>query len=822
MKKILMVILSVCLIVPASRAVVPTDKKIRLNDGWMFLQSDIGNIWEAVRPKQKEDVPIWKAVTLPHCFNATDAVDPDLNYYQGPGWYKTQLDLDNPYPDGRILLDFEGAGQKAEVYVYMTKVGSHVGGYDEWFVDITDAVAQFRKSPDAERFKGKVPVAIRCDNSRDAEMIPSDLSDFNLYGGLYRYVNLVYVPRLSLENVYLDARVDDKGAKGTLKVSASFYNPTHFGGEASLQVRVTDPFDKVVFDEEVKLDRFDGEIQLSDVELKKPYLWSDKHPDLYTCKVTLHTPQGDLTTHDRFGFRHIEFVENGPFMLNGERVLLKGTHRHEDHAGVAAALTEDMMRDEIRMIKEMGANFIRLGHYQQSSIALALCDSLGIMVWEEIPWCRGGLGGEVYKEQGRRMLTNMVRQHRNHPSVILWGMGNENDWPGDFPDFDKEAIRAYMKELHDLAYKLDGTRMTTIRRCEFCKDIVDVYSPSVWPGWYRGRFTDYKNATWYEMNRTPRYLHVEWGGDSHARRFSENPYKTIDPVDTSVEFIADPQSAPYTGKINVPNKGDWSESYICDLFDWILKEQETMPWLTGAANWTFKDFSTPLRPENPVPYVNQKGLVERDQTPKESYYVFQSYWADKPMIRIFGHEWVRSGEKGEPRQIRVYSNCDEVELWVNGRSQGVRKRDSQDYPAAGLRWDCVLNDGINEVKAVGRKGKGKNAVTVEDRLDMEYQSARWGDVARIDARVVEKGDGYVWVEAQLKDADGVRCLDAADYIEFDYAGDGKMVYNLGTSTACRRLQAYNGRARIKVEQPAGGKGVMVVKSEGLPSFVLNL
>ena len=136
-------------------------------------------------PGSPETVPIWQKVTLPHCFNAEDAVDPDVNYYQGPGWYKTLLTIDNPYADGRVVLDFEGAGQKTKVYVYTTLVGEHTGGYDGWSVDITEAVKSFMADDKlVKRFKGKIPLSIRCDNSRDLEMIPSDLSDFNLYGGL--------------------------------------------------------------------------------------------------------------------------------------------------------------------------------------------------------------------------------------------------------------------------------------------------------------------------------------------------------------------------------------------------------------------------------------------------------------------------------------------------------------------------------------------------------------------------------------------------------------------------------------------------------------
>ena len=177
-------------------------------------------------------------------------------------------------------------------------------------------------------------------------------------------------------------------------------------------------------------------------------------------------------------------------------------------------------------MKELGANFIRLGHHQQSRMVLDLCDELGLLVWEEIPWCRGGLGGDRYKEQARRMLRNMIDQHRNHPSIIIWGLGNENDWPGDFEEFDKDKIRAFMIELNDLSHSWDPSRKTAIRRCDFCKDVVDVYSPSIWAGWYGGgRYTDYKSRSETEMKKVNHFLHMEWGGDSHAGRHSEEHRK---------------------------------------------------------------------------------------------------------------------------------------------------------------------------------------------------------------------------------------------------------------------------------------------------------
>lgn len=797
----------------------PRPTHTRLDLGWEFIQQDLGGIWEAVRdarPTRPEAVPLWHSVTLPHCFNAENSVDPDLNYYEGPGWYRQNLSLDNPYPGGRTLLHFEGSGQRTEVYVYTTLVDSHVGGYDEFTMDITDAVAAFRQQEDAARFHGSIPVSIRVDNTRDLETIPSDMSDFNLYGGIYRHLNLVYVPALYVETVQVDAQVDSKGKEGKATFAVSFADHARLPG-ATVHLRVEGPDGKIVLDREARLDNFTGLCTVGDITIKKPALWSPASPNLYTATFTLHSDAGEQILTDRFGFRHFEFVEKGPFLLNGERLLLQGVHRHEDHAGVAAALTDEMIRTEMKQIRDMGANFIRLGHYQQSRLVLELCDELGIMVWEEIPWCRGGLGGPEYREQGKRMLRNMIAQHRNHPSIILWGLGNENDWPGDFPEFDRDAIRAYMQELHNLSHELDDSRLTAIRRCGFCKDIVDVYSPSIWAGWYKGAYVDYKSVSHAEMLGVDRFLHVEWGVDSHAGRFAEDPHIHIAyrPEPAQVEIV--PGKPEYTAGPNNSTVGEWSESYAAELIDWTLSQQYDMPWLTGTAYWSFKDFSTPLRPENPVPYVNQKGLIERDGTPKEAYYVFQSFWTEKPMVRIFGHNWaVRWGKPGESKRLLVYSNCDEAELFLNGQSLGTKKRIDGDFPANGLRWDTPFAEGKNEVRVIARQGRTE----VADEIAFEYQTAEWSVPAQLKTIISPAEDGYVWVETQLVDKDGIRCLDARNYIDFELAGDGQLLQNLGISSGCRRLQALNGRARIKVRLNEG-ESVVAVKSEGISTvFVI--
>ena len=711
--------------------------KVRVDNNWQFVRQDMANAWEVLRPAQHgkpESVPRWQDVSLPHCYNAEDGVDPDVNYYQGPAWYRTTLTINNPYPDGHTLLEFEGAGQKTRVYADTTLVGSHVGGYDRWTVDIT-------------RFgNGKLPIAVRCDNSRDVEMIPSDLSDFCLYGGLYRHVNLLYMPKDYLD----DVRIDVWGNQVTI-------DPTHL-----LNVEIIAPNGKCVFKGNNR----------QPITIKKPMLWDVEHPQLYTARITY----GEQRIEKRIGLRTYEFKEHGPFYLNGKRLLLNGTHRHEDHAGVGAAMTDSMIRREMQQIKDMGANFIRLGHYQQCDLVLQLCDSLGILVWEEIPWCRGGVGGERYQQQAHRMLTNMINQHRHHPSVILWGLGNENDWPGDFSTkIDTAGVRSLMTSLNSLAHQLDPHRLTSIRRCEFCSDIVDVYSPSIWEGWYANRFTNYRSRVEACIERYPRFLHAEWGGDSHAGRHAEGGF--------------DIESAD--------RNGDWSESYIVRLYDWHLKEQAQMDNLTGSAFWTFKDFCTPLRPDNPIPYVNQKGVCQRDGTLKESYFVFQSYWSKLPILHIYGHTWpIRWGDENEEKEILVYSNQPEVELFVNGHSYGKKQRNIKDYPAQGFHWNVKLRKGTNTIRAI--------SANLSDEITCEYQTEKWGTPAQI---TLSYADGLV--TALVCDEKGVPCLDSKEWLEFSMIGDGKIVQNQGTVTGSRRIQAANGKATVRVE--GKGRSVVVAK-----------
>jgi beta-galactosidase len=782
----------------------------RLDAGWEFRQGPMDGIWEAWRSEEND---LWQSAALPHCFNATDACDPDQPYYRGPGWYRTRLAVQNPFADGRTILHFQGAGQTTTLWVGSTLIGTHKGGYDEFVFDITDAVQHLS----AAEAKGGAPIVVLCDNSPDLDRVPSDLSDFCLYGGLYRHVSLVYLPSVALDAIHvLPVFAADGSAQ--VSVKARLFNPANRSLVCTVSVEVRDAAGRVVHSTTKSKPAWTSLSELTAFPILTPELWSPESPRLYRCRVTLTTPAGQTSLEERFGVRQTEFVEHGPFKLNGKRVLLRGTQRHADHAGVAAAMSDDQVREEMRMIRQMGANFIRLAHYQQDRLVLDLCDELGLMVWEEVPWCRGGVGSEAFQQNAKDMLTHMIDQHYNHPSIILWGLGNEDDWPDEYPSVDQKAIRGFMTELRDLAHSLDGSRLTSFRRCDFARDIPDVYSPSIWAGWYSGNYREYEQSLITQRERVKRFIHIEWGADSQAGRHSEYPEAVLRKVATGKGTAEVGLAYLKTGgDARVSKDGDWSETYACNLFDWHLKTQEKLDWLTGSAHWIFKDFVSPLRGDNCIPRINQKGVVERDLTKKESYFVFQSYWSEKPMAHIYGHTWpIRWGKEGDLRDVHVYSNCDRAELFLNGKSLGTMQRDSQNFPAAGLRWGVVFASGYNRLHVIATKG----VITVTDEIELTYQTELWGKPAELRLTEKARNQDISTVGAMLYDARGLPCLDSRSVVRFSLAGTGKLIDNLGTSRGSRELQLYNGRAEISVTRSGGC--ILGVASEGLPSAFLKL
>ncbi len=636
-------------------ATPPPRTLVNLNDGWLYLENNTADV---ARARLADG---WSTIDLPHSWNQWDAMDPMPGYRRDASWYQKEIPIDGP-ADARYHLYFEGANITTEVYVDGMLAGGHVGGYVGFEVDITDYVTPGSSST----------VTIRVDNSYNPDIIPSQQADFFIYGGITRDLWLRTLPRTHLADFRVNTpKVSPTAAETTVLVelgAGAVLTDDH-----SIECTVRDADGRVVAEQRTRASGLgaDGTIVLPAV--RNPALWSPAAPNLYSVRVRLL--EGDRVVDEMtesIGYRFYRFDPYGAFFLNGERLLLRGTHRHEEHAGFGAAMPNELHIRDMEMMKDMGVNFLRLGHYPQDPEIYRMADELGIILWDELPWCRGGLGEAAWQANTERLFREQIRQNYNHPSIFFWSVGNEIYWLPEFENGDDEqALNGYVSKLNDIAHAEDPYRLTAIRKYYAGSDLVDVFSPSIWSGWYAGVYTNYRATIRKNQKLYKQFLHMEYGGSSHVGRHTETPI-------TGTGSVSEDDWAEVANQVNVKNiakEGDWTESYIVDLFDYHLSVTETEPTFAGNAQWAFKDFGTPLRPQNAIPYMNQKGLVDRDGKPKDAFYVYKSYWGRSPFAYIESHTWThRRGPEGKTRNICVYSNADEVELLQAGNSLGRKTR----------------------------------------------------------------------------------------------------------------------------------------------------
>ena len=755
--------------------------KTNINSGWNYLENDAKN------PSDINKSLSWVAINLPHSWNSQDATDNNPGYRRSASWYKKDLLIPNIDSNNVYQLYFEGSNISTKVYVNGKEAGGHIGGYIGFTIDITEFINN-----------GNNEVLVRVDNSYNIDIIPSQKSDFFIYGGITRDVWLQSMAKDHIDNIkILTPKVSEKSA--SLVVIASVKS-TKKPIEFSYSAQLINPKGKVVTTKKGTISSSTTTIAFNDI--KNPELWDVNAPNLYTVSVSL-LENGKVTdkVNDKVGFRWFEFKDNGPFFLNGKRVLIRGTHRHEEHAGVGAAMSNDQHRKDMESIKEMGANFVRLAHYPQDPEIYKACDELGLLVWDELPWCRGGLGTEVWQNNTKNMLGEIINQNYNHPSIIIWSLGNEMYWLPDFKGGDNtEKMNYFLKELNDIAHKLDPSRKTAIRKFEDGAKIVDVFSPSIWSGWYSGSYKSYKTAIDKYKLDYKHFIHAEYGGDSQVGRHSEKP------INGEGIFPEGWEEAIVQGKGgNIAQIGDWSESYIVDLFDWHLNVSENDPTFVGNIQWAFKDFGTPLRPEDDIPYMNQKGLVDRNGNPKDAYYVFKSYWSDKPFTFIESHTWTeRQGPKDLARVLNVFSNCPRVEFFHNGVSLGEKARNIKSYPASGLTWDVNFTDGRNTLVAVGTTKDGKK---VTDTIDVNYRFTKNEAATGLVLSSEKLKNGNYLVTAIAVDKNKLRCLDYEDRVYFQCLSGGQTLKNQGTPTGSESIKMSNGKAAIEVIPNANGDSI---------------
>ncbi|MDO4438103.1 MAG: glycoside hydrolase family 2 TIM barrel-domain containing protein [Eubacteriales bacterium] len=592
---------------------------IQLNDNWKFIQKNVG--LPEIFPED------WQDVNLPHTWNCVDGHDGNGSYDRGSYWYaKTFKTPKQPLPGGRVYVEVLAAGQQAEVYVNGEKVTYHEGGYSTFRADITDLC----------REEGNLLV-INCSNEKKESVYPQS-ADFTFYGGLYRGVNLISVP-----DTHFD--LDYYGGPGFMVTP----KPAEDGG-AFFEIRsfVTNPGEDFTVQYQI-LDRDGKEVasgnrpsENPDIKLYVPdaKLWEIDDPYLYQVNAfILRRNEVVDEVKTRAGVRSFSCHPEDGFIINGVKTPLRGVSRHQDMLYKGNALTKEDHYHDAEMIKELGANTIRLAHYQHSQDFYDACDELGFVIWAEIPFISVFNTDPGAHENCISQLKELIIQNYNHPSICFWGISNEILIGGI-----SEKLVENHKELNKLAKELDPTRLTTIAHVSSTPvenplhHITDVIAYNHYFGWYGKKMED--NGPWLD-------------------KFHElHPDICLGLSEYGCEGVI-------TNHGPEPACKDYSEEYQALYHEHMAKVLDERPWMWSSHVWNMFDFGCAARNEGGVAGRNNKGLVTMDRKiKKDSYYIYQAYWSKKPMVHICGSRY--ACRAGETTEIRVYSNQPEVTLYLNG------------------------------------------------------------------------------------------------------------------------------------------------------------
>lgn len=768
------------------------------NDSWLYAQNNTDSVVEVGQSTE------WVDVQIPHTWNATDTVDAEPGYRRNASWYKKDFVASAA---ARHVLYFEGANMETQVYVNGELAGEHIGGYLGFDVELT----QFLKANENNT------LLVRVSNAYNPNLIPSQKADFFIHGGITRDVWLKALPETFVDRIQIDTPVVTEQTAQT-HVRAFLSGMDTAANGYTLHAQVRSPEGSVVLEGKGAAAASAEAVDIVFDDMPNPALWSVDSPKLYTMYVELRDANNNVvhSLSDKFGYRWFEMRAGKGFFVNGKKMLIRGTHRHEETAGLGAALTNEMHRADMQQMKDMGANFVRLAHYPQDPEIYKAADELGLVLWDELPWCRGGKGGEEWEKNTEAYLKRQIAQNRNHASIAFWSLGNEMYWEEDFPGGGNDAdVLAYVKKLNTIVKDLDSSRMTTLRKFYPAAKVVDAFSPSIWAGWYGGAYGQYEEAIRAAMKDYPAFLHMEYGGSSHVGRHTETPTSKegIRGAQVSVEEAMNQAVVK-----SVAKDSDWNENYMVDLFDWHLLVSESVEGFAGNAQWAIKDFGTPLRPENAIPYVNQKGLLDRNGNPKDAYYVFASYWSDNPFCYIESKTWTHRQGPKEGRDVTVYCNTETAELFLNGKSLGAKVRDPKQFPAGGLVWKAPFKSGENNLRVSGVIGD----VTVEDELTVTYLVGEHGalDAIKLSARPLSSGN--ILVEAEAVDKNGNRVLSYSERAYFFNIGEqGSLLENQGTPHGSSIIEMASGYAAIEFI-PGDKPSVIEYRGQNVKGVYVNV
>jgi len=639
---------------------------VNINNDWLFKGSSI------------HGDSILQNVNLPHTWNATDA-QAGIEYYRGTGIYSKKLILDSKYLGKRLFLKFEGVHTVADVYLNGIHLGQHRGGYSAFTYEITKQV----------RIGGDNQLVVKVDNLKHDDILPLG-GDFNQYGGIYRPVTLLVTDPVcitpldfSSPGVYIkQKKVTDQEAE--IEVSSILSNESTTEKTVTVLTTVLDGTGKVVVSQNsiAVIPTGKTSVAKQSMSINHPQLWNGrKSPSLYTVKVQLVA--GNLPVDEviqPLGLRSFYIDPEKGFFLNNNHLKLQGVSRHQDKKDKGSALTEEDHRTDMQLIKEMGVNSLRLAHYQQSGYFYSLCDTAGMVVWAEIPFVGSMLGGYTnspeFRENGKQQLKELIRQNYNHPSICFWGVFNELSNPT------KDSPTTFVKELAALAKEEDPGRLITaaslLPDADELNFVTEVVAWNKYFGWYYG--APDKLGKWADqLHKKYPQLRVaisEFGAGAGITQHEETMRRPF--------------------PINHP----WHpEEYQAYYHEQSWKAISERPYIWGCYVWNMFDFSVDFRIEGDTPGMNDKGLVTYDRkTRKDAFYFYKVNWNEEPMVHITDQRFIH--RESNKVNVKVYSNLDGVELFVNEQSLGIQKLTDKIF----IWKDVKLSSGNNRIKAVGRSG----------------------------------------------------------------------------------------------------------------------
>lgn len=618
-----------------------------LNDNWLFTKEDKEEFSSITAPND------WTSVTLPHTWNAEDIMREDNEYYEGQCWYYKDFKKTADMEGKKVYLEILAASNIAHVYLNGNILGVHETGFATFRYEIS------------EQLKEENHLSISVDN-RKYDFIYPGSADFTFEGGLYRGVNIVIVEpaHFAMEDdgscgIYITPKLEEEHASVHVKALCEGAD----GCEVLYEIR--DHEGNVV-----KNTNAPAGVEV-DICVADPHLWNGvQDPYLYTLHAALI--QDDVVLDEvtiPFGIRTIHFDPEQGMYLNGVKTYMKGVSRHQDFAGCGWATTEKEMKEDIALIKEVGSNSIRLAHYQHNAKFYDLCDEAGLLNWAEIPFISVMTKNPKAHENCRIQLRELIKQNYNHPSIFCWGISNEITIGGE-----TEEVYQNNVDLNNLAHALDASRPTTMAHMSMVKpeskmnNITDIEAYNHYFGWYGGVCEDME----------------AWLLNFHKVQ----PNVCLGISEYGAEGILQYHN-------NDPKRGDYSEEYQVEYHEKNISIFEKMPWMWGSYVWNMFDFSSKFRNEGGRKAMNNKGLVTFDRkTKKDAFYVYKAHWSDVPFVHINGARYKERAE--EITKFLVYSNCKEVELFVNGVSVGTcASRFAFSFT------DIALQMGDNMIKAIG-------------------------------------------------------------------------------------------------------------------------